>query len=64
MNSAVVNFELDDHIRRSRGALCGQLAGSFYGVEAIPNNWIEKLVMGQEIGEIAEDLAQASWDDR
>ena len=48
----------------SVGALAGQLAGSFYGVEAIPNNWIEKLVMGQEIGELAEDLAQASWNDR
>ena len=48
----------------SVGALCGQLAGSFYGVEGIPNNWIEKLVMGQEIGDLAEDLARASWEDR
>lgn len=48
----------------SVGALAGQLAGSFYGVEGIPSDWIKKLVMGQEIGDLAEDLAQASWADR
>ena len=48
----------------SVGALCGQLAGAFYGHDAIPSRWIEKLVMGQEIGDLAEDLAQASWNDR
>ena len=56
LKSVNLGFDSD-----SVGALAGQLAGSFYGVEGIPNNWIEKLVMGQEIGEIAEDLAQASW---
>ena len=48
----------------SVSALAGQLAGAFYGHDAIPSGWIKKLVMGQEIGELAEDLALASWDDR
>ena len=48
----------------SISALAGHLAGSFYGVEGIPSNWIKKLVMGPEISELAEDLARASWDDR
>ena len=47
----------------SVGALCGQLAGAFYGHDAIPSGWIKKLVMGPEISQLAEDLAQASWDD-
>ena len=48
----------------SVSALAGQLAGSFYRVEAIPSSWIKKLIMGPEISELAEDLARASWDDR
>src|SRR5262249_29192732 len=29
----------------STGAVCGQIAGAYYGVSAIPAGWLEKLVM-------------------
>jgi ADP-ribosyl-[dinitrogen reductase] hydrolase len=37
-------------------AITGQLAGAFYGEQAIPLFWRERLVMNQEIGKMAEDL--------
>ena len=48
-------------------AICGQLAGAFYGVDGIPALWLERLVMGEEIRtladgllELCEELGQAS----
>lgn len=41
-------------------AIVGQLAGAFYGVQAIPGNWLAKLHMFDEIGAIADALLQAS----
>jgi len=38
-------------------AICGQLAGAFYGESGIPEAWLERLTMRQEIGELAERLA-------
>lgn len=38
------------------GAVCGQLAGAFYGEEAIPTEWLSRLVMAKEIGKLAERL--------
>jgi ADP-ribosyl-[dinitrogen reductase] hydrolase len=38
------------------GAIYGQLAGAFYGVKAIPENWIEQLTMREFIGEKADAL--------
>lgn len=38
------------------GAVCGQLAGAFYGEEAIPAEWLSRLVMAKEIGKLAERL--------
>jgi ADP-ribosyl-[dinitrogen reductase] hydrolase len=38
-------------------AICGQIAGAFYGVEGIPAHWLEKLHMRGEITIIAEHLA-------
>jgi len=38
------------------GAACGQIAGAFYGVEAIPVRWTEMLAMNDEIREMAEAL--------
>jgi ADP-ribosyl-[dinitrogen reductase] hydrolase len=35
------------------GAIYGQLAGAFYGVEGIPRDWLERLAMGEFIGETA-----------
>jgi ADP-ribosyl-[dinitrogen reductase] hydrolase len=37
-------------------AICGQLAGAFYGFSAIPAPWREKLAMGALIEEFARDL--------
>lgn len=37
-------------------AICGQLAGAFYGVQGIPANWLDKLVMREEIAQMADRL--------
>ncbi len=41
-------------------AICGQLAGAFYGVEAIPTSWKDKLV---QYGDI-EQLSSRLYDER
>jgi ADP-ribosyl-[dinitrogen reductase] hydrolase len=38
------------------GAIYGQLAGAFYGANAIPEDWIERLAMREFIGERADAL--------
>ncbi|HEY3310813.1 MAG TPA: ADP-ribosylglycohydrolase family protein [Anaerolineales bacterium] len=38
-------------------AICGQLAGAFYGEAGIPARWLEKLYMRSEISTLAEKLA-------
>ncbi len=38
-------------------AICGQLAGAFYGESGIPATWLERLTMRWEIRELAERLA-------
>jgi ADP-ribosyl-[dinitrogen reductase] hydrolase len=30
-------------------AICGQLAGSYYGIGGIPKEWIEKIAMNEFI---------------
>ena len=37
-------------------AICGQLAGAYYGESGIPRQWLERLVMKEDIGELAEQL--------
>jgi ADP-ribosyl-[dinitrogen reductase] hydrolase len=37
-------------------AVCGQLAGAFYGVRGIPGHWLQALVMGEEIRVLALGL--------
>jgi len=37
-------------------SISGQIAGAFYGETGIPAEWLQKLTMGDEIGEIAEQL--------
>ena len=37
-------------------AVCGQVAGAFYGVSAIPQPWLQRLVMFNEIAEFADGL--------
>lgn len=37
-------------------AISGQVAGAYYGETGIPAEWLQKLTMGDEIGELAEKL--------
>ena len=38
------------------GAIYGQIAGAFYGVEDIPSEWRERLAMGAEIESLSDSL--------
>lgn len=40
-------------------AICGQIAGAFYGVKAIPAGWLNKLALRDEIESLALDIYQA-----
>lgn len=37
-------------------AICGQIAGAYYGSDDIPGNWLENLVMRKEIEQMAGEL--------
>lgn len=41
-------------------AVCGQIAGAFYGDSGIPDSWLGKLAMAREIREMADQLEQAN----
>ena len=41
-------------------AICGQLSGAFYGVQGIPQEWRDKLVMFAEMNEMAHQLLALS----
>jgi len=41
-------------------AICGQLAGAFYGESGIPLEWRERLVMAGEIRRLADRLHSCS----
>ena len=40
-------------------AITGQIAGAFYGEAGIPQEWLQKLAMGEMIGRMAEQLLPA-----
>ena len=40
----------------STGAIAGNLAGALYGIDAIPNRWLDALELRNEIIVIADDL--------
>lgn len=40
------------------GAVYGQLAGTYYGAENIPESWREKLIMKEKIAKFADDLLE------
>ena len=42
------------------GAIYGQIAGAYYGVDAIPIGWREKIASGAEIDKLAADLYEFS----
>jgi len=54
---AVVNLGDDAD---TTGAIYGQLAGAIYGAENIPGEWLEKLVMREEIEAVAAGLFELS----
>jgi ADP-ribosyl-[dinitrogen reductase] hydrolase len=39
-------------------AVCGQVAGAFYGEEGIPAHWLERLVMREMIADLADRLRE------
>jgi ADP-ribosyl-[dinitrogen reductase] hydrolase len=41
-------------------AVCGQVAGAYYGAQGIPAVWIERLALQSEITELADRLYRAS----
>jgi ADP-ribosylglycohydrolase len=41
-------------------AVCGQIAGAFYGESGIPKKWLERLAMRQEISTLADRLFEAN----
>jgi ADP-ribosyl-[dinitrogen reductase] hydrolase len=44
------------------GAVCGQIAGAFYGEPAIPSEWLSRLVMVDEIRAVADRLSSQRTD--
>ncbi|MBC8244285.1 MAG: ADP-ribosylglycohydrolase family protein [Verrucomicrobia bacterium] len=38
-------------------AVCGQVAGAYYGASGIPENWLERLAMRSEITNLAHELS-------
>ena len=42
-------------------AICGQIAGAFYGVEAIPIQWREKIALADEIISLADRLHDSAF---
>jgi len=46
----------------SVGAVTGQLAGAKYGVDSIPEDWLDKLVDSEKIISIAEEIFSKSVD--
>ncbi len=41
-------------------AICGQVAGAYYGVSGIPSHWLRQLTLGKEITELADQLHAAA----
>ena len=41
------------------GAVCGQVAGAFYGESGIPDCWLQRLVMADEIRDLFDQLRLA-----
>ena len=41
------------------GAIFGQLAGAFYGEAVLPQHWLERLALRNDIATLAEQLLKA-----
>jgi ADP-ribosyl-[dinitrogen reductase] hydrolase len=42
-------------------AICGQIAGAYYGESGIPQEWLERLFMCAEISSLADELARLGF---
>ena len=42
------------------GAVYGQLAGAYYGIDAIRSEWVEKIAMRDDIVAMADRLAEGA----
>ena len=42
------------------GAIYGQIAGAYYGADAIPVEWRERVAWGEEIDRLAAELYELS----
>ena len=40
-------------------AVCGQIAGAYYGESGIPAHWLERLAMREEIASLANRLCSS-----
>ncbi|MCS6907569.1 MAG: ADP-ribosylglycohydrolase family protein [Anaerolineales bacterium] len=49
------------HDADTTAAVCGQLAGAFYGVEKIPRHWLNCLARAEEIRRLAAQLYELRW---
>lgn len=45
------------------GAIVGQLAGAYYGVESIPKSWLDRLFMREDIELMANELFALACDE-
>jgi ADP-ribosyl-[dinitrogen reductase] hydrolase len=45
-------------------AICGLIAGAYYGENGIPSLWLERLVMREKIGELADELGSIDSKDQ
>ena len=41
-------------------AVCGQIAGAYYGAEGIPQTWLDRLAMRDDICKLADSLSIAN----
>jgi ADP-ribosyl-[dinitrogen reductase] hydrolase len=44
-------------------AICGQVAGAFYGAPGIPPHWLERLALREAITDLADRLHDHAWPD-
>lgn len=42
-------------------AICGQVAGAFYGLDGIPKDWVAKVAMREEILELGKQIYYRAW---
>lgn len=42
-------------------AICGQVAGAYYGLAGIPSEWVEKVAMREKILDLAERIYAKAW---